>query len=1096
MRIELFYRPSFPDGRTARLAASIGKNFGASIERCALVDVYLIEGTTGIGPGNTEEVAVADSSPGAGLTPADVEEVSVADRGAGAGLTPADIEEVSVADSGAKAGLTPADIEEVSVADRGAGAGLTPADIEEVSVADRGAGAGLTPADIEEVFVDRVAQDYRLDRPAADAAGGAGWRYLVEIAYRAGVTDPVAITAKEALRLRRPDAVAPETRVRSARQYLFTCGELAAADRERIFSSLYNPLIETALIITRDEWDSGIRPPAVSPDAVSPSEVTVREFDFASLDDEALAAFSREKLLALSLEEMRTVKDHFRDEAFLAARRQDGLSGRITDVEIEMIAQTWSEHCKHKIFNAEIEYREGERSEKIVSVFKTFVKKTTDLVARRKKYLLSVFEDDSGVIRFDRKHALCFKVETHNSPSALDPYGGAITGIVGVNRDVLATGRMATPIFNTNVLCFADPATSENEVPPGLLHPRRVMEGVHRGIIDGGNQSGIPVVAGAFLFDPDYMGKPLVFCGTGGLLPAFIGGEKSWVKIVRPGDLAVMVGGRIGKDGIHGATFSSLALDETSPTSAVQIGDPITQKKMWDFLEEARGLTLFKGLTDNGAGGLSSSLGELAKRSGGVEIELDRCPLKYRGLAPWEILVSESQERMSVAVNPKDADAFLALAEKRSVEATVVGTFTDSGFIRIRHSGKTVGLLDMEFLHDGLPVMKLKAEWKPLRRAAAKQKYESNEALLLNVLANPNVCSRENLVRQYDHEVRGCSVVKPFAGLEADGHSDGAVYKPVFDSWRGFTVTHGIAPRLSPFDAYDMAAHAVDEAFRAHVALGGDPEYAAALDNFCWPDPVAAPANPDGEHKLAQLVRAGQGLRDACLAYGLPLISGKDSMKNDAFVAAGNGRPARKISIKPTLLVSLVGIVPDVRLAQTTDFKAPGDLVFVLGETGDELGGSILELETGSAYPGCPKVNFERAMKLYRVLARAIRRGLIRSCHDCAEGGLAVALVESAIGGRLGFSISLDDAPRTGRLDATNPSAEATGMLFSESPSRFVVTVSPANARRFQSLFKNLPAGFLGIVTEEKRLAARLRNEPILSLGLEEAFTAWKGRLA
>ncbi|MBN2352480.1 MAG: hypothetical protein JXD23_07915 [Spirochaetales bacterium] len=1001
MRIELFYRPSFPDGRAARLAASIWKNFGASIERCALVDVYLIEGTAGIGP-----------------------------------------------------------------------------------------------EDIEDVFVDRVAQDYRLDRPAADDAGGAGWRYLVEIAYRAGVTDPVAITAEEALRLRRPDAVTKQTRVRSARQYLFTCGDLAAADRERIFSSLYNPLVETALVLTREEWNAGRRPPAASPDAVSPSEVTVREFDLASLDDEALNAFSREKLLALSLEEMHTVKDHFRDEAFLAARREAGLSGAITDVEIEMIAQTWSEHCKHKIFNAEIDYRDGERAEKIVSVFKTFVKKTTDLVARRKKYLLSVFEDDSGVIRFDRRHALCFKVETHNSPSALDPYGGAITGIVGVNRDVLATGRMATPIFNTNVLCFADPSAPESDVPPGLLHPRRVMEGVHRGIIDGGNQSGIPVVAGAFLFDPDYMGKPLVFCGTGGLLPARLRGEKSWVKIVRPGDLAVMVGGRIGKDGIHGATFSSLALDETSPTSAVQIGDPITQKKMWDFLEEARGLVLFKGLTDNGAGGLSSSLGELAKRSGGVEIELDRCPLKYRGLAPWEILVSESQERMSVAVNPKDIDAFLALAKKRSVEATAVGTFTDSGFIRIRHGGTTVGLLDMEFLHDGLPVMKLKAEWKPMRRRAESHRYESNDALLLKVLANPNVCSRENLVRQYDHEVRGCSIVKPFAGVNADGHADGAVYKPVFDSWRGFTVTHGIAPRLSPFDAYDMAAHAVDEAFRAHVALGGDPEYAAALDNFCWPDPIAAPANPDGEYKLAQLVRAGRGLQDACLAYGLPLISGKDSMKNDAFVAAANVKPARKISIKPTLLVSLVGIVGDVRRAQTTDFKASGDLVFVLGETGDELGGSILELETGNAYPDCPKVNFEKAMKLYRALARAVRKGLVRSCHDCAEGGLAVALAESAIGGRLGFSISLDDVPYAWKPDSRDPSASATELLFSESPSRFVVTVSPANARRFQSLFKNLPAGFLGIVTEEQRLNVRFGNDQVLSVGLNEALDAWKGGLA
>jgi phosphoribosylformylglycinamidine synthase II len=941
-----------------------------------------------------------------------------------------------------------------------------------------------------------VAQDYCLEKPAAEAAGHEDWRYLVEIAYRPGVTDPVAMTARQALHNWRPDAVTPETRVRSARQYLFACRDLASREQERIFSSLYNPLVETELILTRAEWDAGRRPPAAYPDAVAGSEVTAREFELDPLDDQALVAFSREKLLALSLEEMRAVREHFADQSFLAARSQAGLSGRITDVEIEMIAQTWSEHCKHKIFNAEIDYREEGRAEKIVSVFKTFVKKTTDLVGRRKKYLLSVFEDDSGVIRFDRRHALCFKVETHNSPSALDPYGGAITGIVGVNRDILATGRMATPIFNTNVLCFADPATPEGAVPAGLLHPRRVMEGVHRGIIDGGNQSGIPVVAGAFLFDPDYLGKPLVFCGTGGLLPARLRGEKSWVKIVRAGDLAVMVGGRIGKDGIHGATFSSLALDETSPPSAVQIGDPITQKKMWDFLEEARGLTLFKGLTDNGAGGLSSSLGELAKRSGGVEIDLDRCPLKYQGLAPWEILVSESQERMSVAVNPANVEAFLALAARRSVEATVVGRFTDSGFIRVRYGGKTVGLLDIGFLHDGLPVMRLKAEWTPPARQVETHRYESNETLLLKVLANPNVSSRESLVRQYDHEVRGCSVVKPFAGINADGHADGAVYKPVFDSWRGFTVTHGIAPRLSPFDAYDMAAHAVDEAFRAHIALGGDPEYAAALDNFCWPDPIAGPANPDGEYKLAQLVRAARGLKDACLAYGLPLISGKDSMKNDAFVAASNGRPARKISIKPTLLVSLVGIVVDVRRALTTDFKAAGDLVFVIGETGRELGGSILEQETGNAYPDCPKVNFGKAMKLYRILARALRKGLVRSCHDCSEGGLAVALAESAFGGRLGFSVALDDLPRAADPARADAATEATELLFAESASRFVATVPPSKAKRFQSLFKKLPAAFLGIVTEERKLTVRYQNSTVLALGLDEALRAWKGRLA
>ena len=995
MRVELFYRPAYPDGRAQRLIASIAKNFSLSLDRVVIIDVFLIAGV-----------------------------------------------------------------------------------------------AGFSAREAEEVFVDRVAQDYRLDAPAAGDPLWSGWTYLVETAYKAGVTDPVAATAREALENQLGRKLDAGAHVQNARQYLFFCRELGDGEQKHVFSSLYNPLIETALILDRPAWDKGDRPPAAYPDTVPPSRTEVQDFDLHAAGNDELAAFSREKLLALSLDEMRAVQAHFRDESFLAARRRAGLTERITDVEIEMIAQTWSEHCKHKIFNATITYRDGDHVEVVDSLFKSYVKKTTDLVARTKKYLLSVFEDDSGVIRFDRDHALCFKVETHNSPSALDPYGGAITGIVGVNRDILATGRMATPIFNTNVLCFADPETGEEEVPPGLLHPRRVMEGVHRGIIDGGNQSGIPVVGGAFLFDPDYMGKPLVFCGTGGLLPARIGGEPAWIKHVDAGDLAVMVGGRIGKDGIHGATFSSLALDESSPTSAVQIGDPITQRKMWDFLEEARTLRLFRGLTDNGAGGLSSSLGEMARRSGGVEIDLDRCPLKYQGLAPWEILVSESQERMSVAVKPEKIDEFLALSRRRAVESTVVGRFTDSGFIRIRHHEKTVGFLDMDFLHDGLPRMKLKAEWLPPARTASVREYEPLDTLLLKVLADPNVCSRERLVRQYDHEVRGASVIKPFTGPRADGPSDGAVCKPIYTSWRGFTVTHGVCPRLSDFDGYDMAVNAVDEAFRAHIALGGDPEYAAALDNFCWPDPVAGPSNPDGEHKLAQLVRAGRGLMDACLAYGLPLISGKDSMKNDAFVAAGNGRPARKISIKPTLLVSLVGVIRDIRRAVSTDFKTPGDAVYALGRTGPECGGSILELVTGNCYTACPHAAPDEARPLYRALHRAIKKGLVRSCHDCSEGGLLTALAESALAGRTGFSISCDDLPLKGRpIDA---SAE---LLFSESPSRFVVSVSPPHERRFRSLLRGLPCSRLGSVTAAQTFRIERAGQTILNMDAAAALESWQGRL-
>ena len=631
------------------------------------------------------------------------------------------------------------------------------------------------------------------------------------------------------------------------------------------------------------------------------------------MSDDDLLALSRSRLLALSLEEMRAVRDHF------AGPPRPRRPREATDVELEMIAQTWSEHCKHKIFAASITYREGGREEIIDSLFRTYIRSTTERIAGDRPFLRSVFHDNSGVIQVDEETLLAFKVETHNSPSALDPYGGAITGIVGVNRDILGTGQAARPIFNTNVLCFADPSTPPADVPAGLLPPARVMEGVHHGIVDGGNQSGIPVVAGAFLFDDSYIGKPLVFCGTGGLLPAELNGRPGWVKSVSPGDLAVMVGGRIGKDGIHGATFSSLALDEASPTSAVQIGDPIIQKRMTDLLMEARDLGLFAGLTDNGAGGLSSSLGEMALEPGGVRIHLDKCPLKYTGLAPWEILLSESQERMSLAVRPAKIGELLSLAKRRGVEATVIGEFTDSGFVEVFHEGRQVARVACAFLADGVPRMHLEAAWDPAPRPTAPRQGRGLAADLLALLADPNIASKEELVRQYDHEVQGRSVIKPFCGAREDAPTDGAVLRLRPGSFRGITVTHGICPRYGDHDAWRMAMCAVDEALRAHVALRRRPRPGRGARQLLLARPRRCrPSNPDGPRKLAQLVRACRGLAEACLAYSLPLISGKDSMKNDAFAGG------RKISIRPTLLISLAGIIEDVRRAVSTDFKAAG----------------------------------------------------------------------------------------------------------------------------------------------------------------------------
>ena len=914
-----------------------------------------------------------------------------------------------------------------------------------------------------ELFCDPVVQDVFIDDDRAVFA----WDVLIETGYRPGVADPVASSIRDALGSELgslPEAAVVQT----ARQFFLSTD----VDPKVISRELYNPLIEHALVITRADWRDGRRPPSSYPTVPPQGAPAVERFDVAAMTDAELEELSRRRLLALTLAEMRAIRDYYAQPAVRAARSELGLGPRATDVELETLAQTWSEHCKHKIFAARVEYREADGETQIIDgLFSTCIKATTETVADP-AFVKSVFDDNAGVVRFDDETLLCFKAETHNSPSALDPYGGAITGIVGVNRDILGTGKGARPLFNTDVLCFGHPDTPAESLPEGLLHPRVVLQGVHRGIVDGGNQSGIPVAAGAFLFDESYTGKPLVFCGTGGVLPARIDGEDAWVKHIDPGDLAVMAGGLVGKDGIHGATFSSLALDESSPTSAVQIGEPITQKKLADFLLEARDRGLYKGITDNGAGGLSSSLGEMARESGGVRIDLDGCPLKYEGLAAWEVLVSESQERMSLAVARERADELFALAERRGVTVAVVGEFTSSGTIDVTHRGELVASLSLGFLHDGLPRMVIPASWPRPRGDAPDApgvrgpRGPDPHDRLLRLLSDPNVGSKEHLVRQYDHEVQGTSVIKPHCGRHADAPSDGAVVMPRFDSFRGVTVTHGICPRRGDVDTYDMAVAAVDEAVRAHVALGGDPDEMAALDNFCWPDPVLSDSTPDGPYKMAQLVRACRGLADACVAYRLPLISGKDSMKNDANIGG------RRVSIRPTLLVSLIGIVPDVRLAMTTDFKTPGDRVLLVGPAARAPGaeGDGEALLTPSEAPA----RLQAHMTCYRRLHAAIRGGLVNAVHDLSDGGFAVAAAEMAIGGRLGA-----------RLET--PVAD----LFREPVGSFLVTCPPGSLPELTRELGDTPWAAVGEVVAEPALTVRDGSTSVVWT-VDELVAAWK----
>jgi phosphoribosylformylglycinamidine synthase len=927
-----------------------------------------------------------------------------------------------------------------------------------------------------ETFYDPVAQEIAIDHPLRLDAD-----FWVEVGFKPGVTDNVGKTARQVI----SDYFG---RTLKARENVFTAstfllyGGLDRDTAERIARRILgNPLIHRFIIFGRGEFEENIAALRLLPVVKLEAKGEILRFDL-DLPPDDLVRLSRERVLALNLREMEAIRDEMKRPEVIEKRGQFGLDHRVTDVELEAIAQTWSEHCKHKIFNATIHYREGGKFETIRSLFKTYIQGTTEKVRARKKerdICVSVFTDNAGVIRFDDETNLVFKVETHNSPSALDPYGGALTGIVGVNRDPFGTGLGAQLTANTDVFCFADP-WYDKPIPEGILHPRKIYEGVREGVEHGGNKSGIPTVNGAVVFEERFLGRPLVFCGTCGIMPAEINGRSSHVKWIDPGDRIVMVGGRIGADGIHGATFSSEKLSESSPVTAVQIGDPITQKKMFDFLIKARDMGLYHAITDNGAGGLSSSVGEMAQLSGGAEMALEKAPLKYPGLRPWEILVSEAQERMTVAVPPENMEAFMALSEKMGVESTDLGQFTDSGYFHVTFEGETVAYLDMEFFHNGLPSMELEAEWTPPGFEVKKKPVGKDlKETLLSLMGTLNVCSKESIIRQYDHEVQGGSVIKPLTGEVNDGPSDAAVLRPRLDSMDGMVLANGICPKYSDYDAYWMAACAVDEAVRNAICVGCDPDHMAALDNFCWCDPIASPSNPDGKHKLAQLVRANRALYDVLPIYGIPLISGKDSMKNDVVVQG------RKISIPPTLLVSIIGKIQDVRRAVSMDFKRPGDLLYLLGMTYPELAGS--EYYTSSGFRGgrVPKVDPEIAWKRYQSVHKAMGANLIRSCHDCSDGGIGVALVEKALAGGLGAEIDCSKIPEK----------ECEGwdeVLFSESQSRLVVTVSPDDRDAFERIFKGDNMACIGAVREDKKIIFMDGAQRLFTVSCDESKQAWQ----
>lgn len=914
--------------------------------------------------------------------------------------------------------------------------------------------------------------------------------FVLSVAKLPGVTDDEGRSAQTALIdfLNLDTSLNAEQGVFLSQLYYFPQAKSKQQVQSWAQEYIANALVEHLSILPANQVTDFL--PFVPSVQLQTQNQSLRVEGLDTMSDEELLKLSKDWVLALNLEEMKAIRNYYLDPETQAQRTDIGILP--TDCELEILAQTWSEHCKHKEFNALIKYKNLDTGEEfeVDSLFKTYIKGATSKVeealkAKGNNWLVKVFSDNAGVVKASKEQLFVWKVETHNSPSALDPYGGAITGILGNNRDPLGTGiGGARLLFNTNVLCFGPP-NYDKPLLARQLHPRRIMEGVVAGIEDGGNKSGVPTVNGALVFDDCYSGKPLVYCGTGGLMPYDYQGQASWEKPISVGSRIYMAGGRVGKDGIHGATFSSLEIDESAPASAVQIGSPFTQKKLMDFLIVATRQGLIQSSTDNGAGGLSSSVGELAQISGGAWVDLEKVPLKYSGLKPWEIFVSESQERMTLVVEPHKAQALEALAQEFEVELSDIGVFSNSGFLEVAYNEELVAKLSMHFLHEGTPRKLLFAEWQAPKLPKVELKKEHDyQDLLLQLLGTWNICSKAPIIRRYDHEVKGRTVLKPLMGPQGNAPQDAAVLRLGFDTWEGIAVSNGILPRYGKYNPYQMSAAAFDEGIRQILAVGGqlpnqfegDDTFWSVNDNFCVPDSVYDPIhNPDGKQKLAQLVQIAQALYDMATFYDIPLTSGKDSMKND-FKSEG-----QKISVMPTILYSMTAKIADIRKICTAEFKAAGDHIYQLGKSYEELGASELFELWGLESELVPQVRPEEAKALYLKLMQAHRSSLLASCHDLSDGGLAVALAESAFGGQLGATVYLN------KFDA-NLSTEA--LLFGESQSRFLVSVAPENRQAFEQLFGAM-AYYLGEVSQNPLLQVRRQEQLLINCPIENLEVAW-----
>lgn len=945
--------------------------------------------------------------------------------------------------------------------------------------------------DLERIFVDPIAEEALIGYPKFSED-----RHYAEIFFKPGVTDNLGRSATEALML-----LANAEKDLSWQDFSVSVhsGWQIELDgkihKDYFYKVLYQNLANS--LLHKISFYSGAELKKENPWQDFNKYWLIQEgeekkLELIPLEENALEKINKDRGLALSKSEIQTIIHHYRVES--EERQNLGWQGFITEVELECLAQTWSEHCKHKIFAANVEYTESKGEfpaigkKTISSLYKTYIQKSTQELSDC-GYLVSVFKDNGGIVDFDQNLNVCVKVETHNSPSALDPYGGAITGILGVNRDILGCGIGAKPIANMDVFCLSEnrlfPSEDSPARPELLKDPAVIFRGVHKGVEDGGNQSGIPTINGNLRFESEFAAKPLVFVGSVGIMPKSVQGRPSHEKEIASGDLIVVAGGRLGKDGVHGATFSSLALQDNVAPNVVQIGDPITQKRVLDFTLLARDRGWIRAITDNGAGGVSSSIGEMAQFSNGARMDLSLHPVKYPGLEFWEMLISESQERMSYAVSPQNIDNFLALAKDMGVEASVLGTFTETGLFEVHYGDKELARLDLEFLHNGLEKMNLKAhfegpkDYTEYHRENPKQtsSEENLSGTLKTLLRSPNVASREFMVRSYDHEVQGATRLKPFTGTRQCTPNDAGVIDLFVhggEKNNSLVLANGLCPQFSHYDTYLMATKAVDIAVRNIVAVGGSPHRMALVDNFCWPDPLEKKSNPDALHKMSELVRACEGIYDAAHAFRAPFVSGKDSMKND-FIGKTQSGETVKISVPPTLLVTAIAQNPESQKTISADFKKSDDRIYLLGKLTESLYGSVYaaEFEVSPSKPEYPQL--EENSLLYKRVYEGVRKGLLASCHSVLEGGFLVTALESCFGNRLGMKLNLESFKWT--------------QLFSETGSLLLVSVFSENQQAFEEHFKD-DFIFLGQTQSSEQIEIQFQGK-LHTLTLSEAFQPW-----